>query len=571
MDFKSFFEQNKKACVGGLAGVAGVLLVLAAVTGQGNKASSTTVETAAASTEASEEINTDANSSVDFTTGNFYEKLAHNQPVSILVIGDGFARGTNLENVSNSWAELIASKLETGFSADIQIDNYSLPSDNTAYSGYVMANEIPEGSEYDAVILSFGNYDDPETFSTFYESMVRSILSKCPETSIISLIEPASVTNTDGFADDNASAIQTITDHYHGLTIDIAKLMEADGKNASDTAQDDKINQNEDGNIMTADIILKAIRDKASEKAEEISSSIEPLNESVSVLESYTYIPAGDFVKVDDTTFEIPAGNILDNYGDAVTGLLGVDFDYQTGSNDVYVSVDGTPFGRSTVDFNGTDSEQHIVLINDNFAPAQYVTVSFGSAESAASFAGIVVSGNVTLPDSFDKFEKKEIKELSVEELDAMLDEAGDTADGGPGSGEDLIEADEVEETTKAKDNTLPTKYVDGVLYEQFEGEWYEVINDDTGNPNIGVKQEVVETRSAGNVITNKEVVKSADPSTAESIPESSTAILPVESPVPESVAETQAAEIPMETQAVSAETAYDPVAAANASIAAAQ
>lgn len=548
MDFKTFFEQNKKACVGGLAGAVVVLMGLVAVTGRNNSAS---IETTAAPESA--EAKQETTAQVETVSNNFYAKLANNQPVSVLVLGDGFAKGSNLENISTSWSELIIDKLQKEFSSEVSLDNYALPSDSTVYSGFVMANEIPDGSEYDAVILCFGEYDDPETFGTFYEGIIRNIINKCPEISVISLIEPSSVTNPDGHADDNASLVKSITDHYNGLTVDVAKLMEENGGNAKDTVDSDNINQNDEGNAKTADIILNAVKNFASGAGENDYSSISAIDEKTESLSDYAYISASDFAKVNDTTYELPADMILDVYGNNVTGLLGIDYDYQPGANDVYVSVDGTPFGRSTAEFSGTAPEQRIILINDNFEPAEYVTVSFGTPQEAESFAGIIVSGNLTLPDSYDSFEAKEIQELNMEQLSELIDSDDQ---------EEEPESDEAEEPDEPENDGLSngdTKTEDGVLYEYYNGEWYEVINDDTGNPNIGVKQEVVETRSAGQVITNKETVRSSQEAqatqetTTEAAAETSAAI-PETNPV-ETVAETTAieetsAEIPTEAQA---------------------
>ena len=502
MDFKTFFEQNKKACVGGLAGVTVVLLGVAAITGHN---SGTTVETTAdASTTA------ETSASVATTAVDFYSKLSAGEPVSLLIIGDGFSSGNNLDDYSKAWAELISTKLHEEFSSEVTIDNYALPSSNTAYSGYVIANELPDGSEYDAVILSFGNYDTPDNFGTFYEGMVRALVNKCPGISIISLIEPSSVTNPDGYSDDNASAIQSITDNYNGITVDIAKLMQDNGSDVSATAASDMINQNEEGNAATADIILSSIKTAVNDNIGHSDSNIDSIND-ISALDDYAYIPVADFAKVDDTTFAIPADYITDVDGNVISGLLGIDYNYLPGSNDVYVTSDGTPFGRHTVEFDGTESEQHIVLINDNFEPTDHVTISFASADEANSFAGMIVTGNVELPASYDTFEPKEITEPTTETLLTLLGEDTDediVSEGGPGS-----ESDDTSADVPADGDT---KYVDGVLYEYYQGDWYEVINDDTGNPDMGVKSQVVATRSANEVITNKESVHSSENQAAD-------------------------------------------------------
>ncbi len=537
MDFKTFYEQNKKACVGGLAGAAVIIVGIAAVAGRNGSAP---VETTAAATEPA------TVATVDVSAGDFYAKLAAGQPVSVLVVGDGFAAGNNLEDLSGAWANLISQKFQETFSSDVTVDNYALPSNNTAYSGYVVANELADGSEYDAVILSYGNYDDPETFSTFYEGMIRALRNKCPNISVISLIEPSSVTNTDGYSDDNAAAIQDITTHYKGLTIDVAKMMSDNGADATTTADDDKINQNADGNAATADAITASIKSAVESGMEPSESDIDPLNEDVTALEDYAYIPASEFAKINDTTYALLADYISDNNGNYVSGLLGIDYTYLPGSNDIYVTSDSSAFGRSTIEFDGTESEQHIFVINDDFNPSDHVTISFNTADEASAFSGIIVSGNVKLPDSYDNFETKEIVEPTPEELDALLgDEENEIADGGP----DAEEADDDEAATPAGEEDGATKYIDGVLYEYYQGDWYEVINDDSGNPDIGVKQQVVTTRSANEIITNKETVTATNDQSAVAT-ETSAADAATETAAASTEAVTEASDTSTETTA---------------------
>ena len=557
MDFKTFFENNKKACIGGAAGLAVILLGIAAVSSQ-NKSAVTPQETTLAETSADQQKDTNENA----VTGNFYTKLNNGKPVSVLVIGDGFAAGSNLEDSSAAWAELLSAKITETFGSEVLLDNYSLPSDNTVYSGYAVAKQLPEDVEYDAVILSYGNYDDPSSFGIFYEGLIRALAKRCPEATLISLVEPSSVTNPEGYADDNASAIQNITDHYYGLTVDVAKLMEANGSNAADTVVDDKINQNADGNAAVSDAIIKAIREH-SENDNTLTTASESLNAASDALESFTYISAGDFEKVDDTTYVYLADYVRDDNDNPVSGLLAIDYEYLPGSNDVYVTVDGNPFGRSTVDFKGTESEQHITLINDDFEPAETITVSFGSADEANTFAGIIVSGNVKLPMSYDEFETKEIHQLSTEEIKALFGEADEEASGGPGS-------EETEAEVPEGDQEGDTKYIDGALYEYHEGEWYEVINDDSGNLETGIRSQVAPTRSANEVISHKEVVSSsatAGTETAAAVAESTVAETAVTETVAETVAETAtetsaetafaetaASEAPVDTQAAAAD-----------------
>lgn len=506
MDFKEFFEQNKKACIGGLAGAVVILMGIAVATS--HSGGDSTVETAAASTEAAETTTVET-APVEVTRGDFYDKLNSGNAVNVLVLGDGFAYGDGVTSLDDSWSEQLSQKLGDAFKSNVFVNNYALAGDNGAYAGFVIANELTTDVEYDAAVLSFGSYDDKDTFPAFYEALIRALNKKFPGIEIISLIEPSSVTNPDGPAATNADAVKNITSHYLGETIDIAKGFEEAGKDVKATVAKNKINQNDEGNDITSDVIVKAIQTSAAagdQKGE--SQTIKPLDEKISELESFAYIPADSFAKLNDTTYEILADYVTDAEGNKIEGLLGLDYDYLTGDNDVYVTVDGQPFGRNTVKFDGAESEQHIVLINDNFSSADHVTIKFATKEEADTFTGMSICGNITLPESFDKFETMAAEdELSADDLLAAVEETnadgtpvllqggvmedGEIAVGGPGSGVTeggvLAPQESVPETTKYE-TTNPTRYnSEGVLEEKYNGEWYEVELDPVADPTAGV------------------------------------------------------------------------------------
>lgn len=505
MDFKEFFEQNKKACIGGLAGAVVVLMGIAVAT---SHSGGSAVETAASSTEATETTVAET-VPVEVTRGDFYDKLNSGNAVNVLVLGDGFAYGDGVANLEDSWSEQLSQKIGEAFTSEVFVNNYALAGNNGIYAGYVLANEMNTDVSYDAAVLSFGSYDDPETFASFYEALVRVLNQKFPGIEIISLVEPSSVTDPEGDAAANADAVKNITSHYLGETIDIAKGFEEDGKDVTKTVASDQINQNEEGNDITSDVIVKAIQGFAAagdQKGE--AQTINPLDEKVSALEHFAYIPASSFAKLNDTTYEILADYVTDEDGNKVEGLLGLDYDYLTGDNDVYVTVDGQPFGRNTVKFEGAESEQHIVLINDGYASSDHVTIRFATKEEADTFAGMSICGGIALPESYDQFEAMASDEadLSAEDLLAAIEETnadgtpviqdagvmdqGDIAVGGPGSGVAeggvLAPQETVAETTKYE-TTNPTRYKDGVLEEKYNGEWWEVETDAVTDANAGV------------------------------------------------------------------------------------
>lgn len=183
MDFKEFFEQNKKACIGGLAGAVVILMGIAVATS--HTGGDSTVETAAASTEAAETTTVET-APVEVTRGDFYDKLNSGNAVNVLVLGDGFAYGDGATNLEDSWSEQLSQKLGDAFKSNVFVNNYALAGDNGAYAGFVIANELTTDVEYDAAVLSFGSYDDQDTFPAFYEALIRALNKKFPGIEIIS-------------------------------------------------------------------------------------------------------------------------------------------------------------------------------------------------------------------------------------------------------------------------------------------------------------------------------------------------------------------------------------------------
>ena len=112
MDFKEFFEQNKKACIGGLAGAVVILMGIAVATS--HSGADSTVETAAASTEAAETTTVET-APVEVTRGDFSDKLNSGNAVNVLVLGDGCAYGDGATNLEDSWSEQLSQKLGDAF------------------------------------------------------------------------------------------------------------------------------------------------------------------------------------------------------------------------------------------------------------------------------------------------------------------------------------------------------------------------------------------------------------------------------------------------------------------------
>ena len=479
-DFKSFFHKNRVAITGGTGALALVLILAAAFSGSGKK----TVE----ETEASE--NVVETSAVETTEAaapakGFYQKLSAGESVNVLVLGDSFLNGTDGETADNSFITMLEEAMSEKYE-DVSFDIETFPKGNGVYSGYVTAKQLVD--PYDAVILAYGMDDTPEVFPVFYEAMLRAIRTTSPEAAFIMLSDPSSVTAASGNAQANKSEIAALSDAYHAVYLDLGATL----SDAASTAGTDGLYQNADGQKAMADAVLAKIDEEAAAGATVSTDEVAPVTEGVEALDSFVYISSGEFTEVNDTTYELTADMMTDEDGNPVMGVLGIDYSYLTGSNDVYITSDGEPFGRHTVDYSGMQAAQQILPVNDNLNTTDHLTVVFGTPEEAGTFTGIILSGNVTLPDSYDQFESMDVKELSAEELDDDSAE-DDSADDGGISAEDVFGPEVSDEENEAPAPAPTTASAggyqegqiiekDGVKYEYSDGQLWELEDDSSQN-----------------------------------------------------------------------------------------
>lgn len=137
---------------------------------------------------------------------SFYQKLADGFDVNVLVVGDSIGVGAGTETDGQQWFKQLQAYLRTVNKSKISVTNVSLGG-NTSYGGYVRTMALNDDVNYDLTIISYGQNDGYDGFSTNYESIIRAIRSKYPDCSIISILESSQRTYTE-----KMTTIQSICD-----------------------------------------------------------------------------------------------------------------------------------------------------------------------------------------------------------------------------------------------------------------------------------------------------------------------------------------------------------------------
>jgi len=288
------------------------------------------------------QFNSDLNKQIAETYDlNGYQKIINGQDIKLLFVGDSIC--------CYSWVEGTAEWIENNFNINVTYRNMSFPA-NSSYTGYVTVKRMEPDDIYDIAIICYGQNDSPDGFSANYESIIRALLEKNPKGNIICILEASQREYTE-----KMKAIIELADYYD--------ISVADAIETHNSSGEIFLNLSADGvhpNELGSSLYLKAVTDAMhislekclAEKGKLMSCLIngknpsnagyyreyaypvpEPMNRNVEKLQNCTFIPAGDFIRVSDTVYEITI--------EEQDGLIGIDRIMVPGENTVRIFCDG--------------------------------------------------------------------------------------------------------------------------------------------------------------------------------------------------------------------------------------
>ncbi len=310
----------------------------------------------------------------DAANSSFYQKLSKGYDVNILVVGDSIGFGSGASEENYSWANLVTSYITKTYGSAINLTNVSM-SGNASYAGYSRVMMLDDGIDYDLTIICYGQNDSTENFSLYYESIIRTISSKYEKCSIISILESSQRDYTEKMV-----AIQEICDYYDIPVVDTIEPFQAN----YDNLVNGSVHPNDDGYAIYAECVEETI-DSLVESGEGFPDyDLSPVNSQVASFANFRYIAADEFDRTDDVTFSMT--------GISISGILGIDYSYQSGDNVTEIYVDGELFEAPTVTFDYDFSQRHILVVSNDCTVKDEIEIVFSSKELADMFQGLMFS-----------------------------------------------------------------------------------------------------------------------------------------------------------------------------------
>jgi hypothetical protein len=234
---------------------------------------------------------------------------------------------------------------------------------------------------YDLAIICYGQNDSLTDFPLYYESIIYAIRNKYPNCSIISILESSQKDYTE-----KMKTIQDICSYYKIPIADTIKAFQDSGQAYSELC-DDATHPNDTG----YQIYYKTVKDVIDSNVMnatgwmEVSVPIDPVVLKFSNFQYYGKSSGNDpsFTRSDDVTFVLNA---------TASGLLGIDYTYVSGANQVELYVDGKLIATEAFTFDYDFTQRHINLISENVKVNSELKLVFSSKEQADGFYGVCIS-----------------------------------------------------------------------------------------------------------------------------------------------------------------------------------
>ena len=304
---------------------------------------------------------------------SFYQKLVDGFNVNVLVVGDSIAENGQGEK---GWCTLLQNNLRKTYGNSVSFTNVSMGG-NASYAGYVRTMALNDNVDYDMAIICYGQNDGLDGFSTNYESIIRAVRSKYPDCSIISILESSQREYTE-----KMTTIQSICEHYSIPVADTIAAFNNSGK-AYDDLTGDGVHPNDAGQEIYFETVKAVIDDNVAASTGKMAD-VDVINADVHKFDNFIWYDASsDFERVDDTTFTIRT---------SASGILGIDYTYESGDNKADIYVDGELFESPTVTFDYDFSQRHILVVSDDCTVKDEIKVVFTSKEQADGFKGMCFS-----------------------------------------------------------------------------------------------------------------------------------------------------------------------------------
>ncbi len=314
---------------------------------------------------------------------SFYQKLADGFDVNILVVGDSIGAGTGSSDSNHNWSALLKNEITATYGSLVTLTNVSMGG-NASYAGYVRTLALDDNNNYDLVVLCYGQNDMEENFSLYYEALVRAIKNRYPKASLLAILESSQKEYSM-----KMQAIQDIASHYSIPVVDTIAPFQMNYESLTG----DGVHPNDDGYKVYCETAMNTINDLVSESYGFDPNDVYPVNDRVTDFDEFQWIGSEQFTR-DNNTFTL---------NKSLKGtILGIDYDFVSGTNSCKIIIDGEEYAAPEVSFDYDLSQRHIMVVNnwldgDVVDVQNEIKVVFADDENgqkqADGFRGLAISG----------------------------------------------------------------------------------------------------------------------------------------------------------------------------------
>lgn len=307
---------------------------------------------------------------------SFYQKLADGFDVNILIVGDSISEGAGASDDSHRWFNRMKQTIEDTYHVDVMINNVSLGG-NTSYAGYVRTRLLEDGDIYDLAIVCFAENDPEEDFDLYYESVLRAIEEKCPNASIMTILESSQQDYTR-----KIQMVQQLSDYYHASVIDTIAAFQNSGK-PYDVLAADSVHPSDEGQELYYYAIMETIQNGVHNHLGKPEPVEVPYNERVTMLDEMEYYAL--------TTIENPLVYVLDISAEVST--LGIDYVYAPDvSGPVQVYVDGELVSEFDTTWNQGFYQRHMWILQHDIHIEDSIEIHLSDPKQAEYLYGLILS-----------------------------------------------------------------------------------------------------------------------------------------------------------------------------------
>ena len=215
----------------------------------------------------------------------------------MLIVGDSIGIGTGVSDLKLKWYKFLPSFMEEKYDVKLDITNVSMGG-NTSFAGYSRIMDLEEDC-FDYVVICYGQNDSLDDFSLYYESILRAVYWRYPESRIITILESSQREYTE-----KMKIIQELSRHYNAQIVDTIAAFSNSGM-LYEELTDDGTHPNDKGQQLYYEAVRDALIQICSEEEVSDVKEILPVNMEVEEFRNYEFYAAEEFRKASETELEL--------------------------------------------------------------------------------------------------------------------------------------------------------------------------------------------------------------------------------------------------------------------------